>query len=807
MKRCKKFVSLLLALCMAVSLMPVTALADVVQLGTYLQNFPWGHIFYVRTAEPANVYVATISGDDITALSAIIEQDLLTEIDENGTFFPVGSVHVRAEYLVDADIPSSISKNVHTVSFGDCPNLNRATIPGSIRYVSFSDAENLSSLTLRAGVESLEITYNEGLTSLTLPDGMSKVDLSKCVNLSSLYVQNGMGEIRIFSCDNLRDIYYDGTMREWSRIHSDIDVADRTKVTVHCRDGAARLGDPELNELGLSFFSDPLSMQVGDSREMILLGTGYAFIEAEEDYVWTTSNENVCTVSDGWVTAVGPGTAVITCIGTVVSENTPYPLTGMATCTVIVEGTGTNTPSRIDFYPNGGRIVSIRGFDAGEIAPGSMTAQENGIFVDQYSGVGMMMTAEDGRLDSFPVVEREGYTLEGWYIAPNSAQVGADYTLPVLSGYTKASLSTQYSIDVCLAAKWTKASETCTVTFHLNGLSGETPDPQVVSVGQPVRLPELTLSQGYRFVGWGYSEDGNTLKLWDPERPVTSDLHLYAMWEQVKTAVARLNGTEYSTLQEAVDLVEDGGVIEILSNESMSASVGRDVSFTLRPGGNGVDRAGHAVITAGEGYAFEVTFDISTGEVLYEVFRNNIIYGGPAESKTFFIDIPVNHWGSEAIQWAVDNGITSGISDTSFGPDQTCTRAQAMTFLWRAAGSPEPSSSNSFRDVSPDAWYASAVHWAVENGITGGTGPDTFSPDAVCSRGQIMTFLWRAQNSPESGGSGRFSDVSDSAYYGKAVHWAVGAGITSGTSDSTFSPNADCTRAQIMAFLYQCYKV
>ena len=152
--------------------------------------------------------------------------------------------------------------------------------------------------------------------------------------------------------------------------------------------------------------------------------------------------------------------------------------------------------------------------------------------------------------------------------------------------------------------------------------------------------------------------------------------------------------------------------------------------------------------------------------------------------------------------WAVEKGVTSGTTATTFSPNASCTRAQTVTFLWRAAGSPKSSGSNPFSDVSANAYYYDAVLWAVENGITSGTSATTFAPDATVTRGQTVTFLYRAAGSPAATGDS-FSDVSGDAYYANAVAWAVQKGITSGTGNGQFSPNADCTRAQIVTFLFR----
>lgn len=168
-----------------------------------------------------------------------------------------------------------------------------------------------------------------------------------------------------------------------------------------------------------------------------------------------------------------------------------------------------------------------------------------------------------------------------------------------------------------------------------------------------------------------------------------------------------------------------------------------------------------------------------------------------------FTDVLASAYYYDAVYWAVENGVTNGTSASTFSPNASCTRAQMVTFLWRAAGSPEPESTvNPFTDVSASAYYYDAVLWAVEQGITNGTSATTFGPDTTVTRGQTVTFLWRYDGSTAASGSG-FADVASDAYYADAVAWAASEGITSGTSATTFSPNNDCTRGQIVTFLYR----
>ncbi|MBR4657322.1 MAG: S-layer homology domain-containing protein [Oscillospiraceae bacterium] len=175
----------------------------------------------------------------------------------------------------------------------------------------------------------------------------------------------------------------------------------------------------------------------------------------------------------------------------------------------------------------------------------------------------------------------------------------------------------------------------------------------------------------------------------------------------------------------------------------------------------------------------------------------------PPKPALPFSDVPADAWYADPVAWAYSNGITAGVSSDSFGPDLVCTRAQAVTFLWKAAGAPAPAQSVSFTDVPDNSWYAQAVAWAYENGITAGTSESTFSPGAVCTRAQVATFLWRCAGSPVSDWDSGFIDVASDDWYAPAVRWAAENGITAGTSANTFSPTRNCNRAEIVTFLYR----
>ena len=177
----------------------------------------------------------------------------------------------------------------------------------------------------------------------------------------------------------------------------------------------------------------------------------------------------------------------------------------------------------------------------------------------------------------------------------------------------------------------------------------------------------------------------------------------------------------------------------------------------------------------------------------------------PIVPEKLFADVSAEEYYYEAVKWASENGVTGGIGENLFGANLPCTRAQIVTFLWRAAGSPEPKGMSGFVDVSADAYYAKAVAWAVEEGIVSGTSATTFNPDAVCTRAQSVAFLYRAFGEKVNKAAG-FSDVSADAYYADAVAWAVENGVASGIGGGLFAPDQDCARGQIVAFLYRAYQ-
>ena len=306
-------------------------------------------------------------------------------------------------------------------------------------------------------------------------------------------------------------------------------------------------------------------------------------------------------------------------------------------------------------------------------------------------------------------------------------------------------------------------------------------------------LPSASRSGSYSFDGWYTEKNGGTRITTDTV--FHADTTVYAHWTYTGGG-----GSSYSyyTIKATAGA---GGSISPSGN--VSVREGRDQTFTITP-----DK-GYAVanvkidgksIGAVKSYTFENVRRTHTIEVIFMKANGNPQTG-------VFVDVATGSYYEDAVDWAVENGITKGTDDTHFSPDGICTRAQAVTFLWRTAGSPEPETRTMpFTDVPVGSYYYDAVLWAVENGITEGTSNTTFSPNMTCSRAQIVAFLWRSEKSPAAGSRNPFADVKSTAYYADAVLWAVENDITKGTTNTTFSPDADCTRAQIVTFLWRCKK-
>lgn len=343
------------------------------------------------------------------------------------------------------------------------------------------------------------------------------------------------------------------------------------------------------------------------------------------------------------------------------------------------------------------------------------------------------------------------------------------------------------------SVKKTSGEEPSQPTIYTVKFSGsDVADKKVVS-GTVITLPTPTKS-GYTFNGW---YDGST-KVSSPYE-VRKDVTLTASWSYNYSGGSSYDPT-YSV--STPSKTENGSV----TVSPKSASKGDTVTVTVKPDSGYVletltvtDKNGNELTLKDKGNG-KYTFTMPAGkvEVKATFMEDNSMLN-------FFYDVPNNAYFYEAVKWAVENGITTGVGNDLFAPEQPCTRAQIVTFLWRAAGSPEPKGAASgMTDVVSGSYYEKAVAWAIENGITTGTTTSTFSPDATCTRAQAVTFLARALKA-KAASAAEFSDVPTDSYFADAVAWAAANGVTEGVGGGLFAPDNDCTRGQIVTFLYRAY--
>ena len=338
-------------------------------------------------------------------------------------------------------------------------------------------------------------------------------------------------------------------------------------------------------------------------------------------------------------------------------------------------------------------------------------------------------------------------------------------------------------------------NQTYTVTFDGNG--GRPTNSTMTTTGKKLAsLPIATRSGRYSFDGWYTEKNGGTkittATLFDKNTTV------YAHWTYTGST-----GGGVTTYPITVKSAKNGDV----TASHKSAAKGTTITLTVDPDkGYVLD-----TLTVLDGKDKEIKLTEKNGKYTFTMPASKVTVeamfkASAPTGKNPFTDVPAGSYYEDAVIWAVDKGITTGTSATTFNPNGICTRAQAVTFLWRAAGSPAAKSAvMPFTDVKAGSYYYDAVLWAVEQGITKGTSDTMFSPDATCTRAQIVTFLWRSQKSPAAGTANPFTDVKASAYYADAVLWAVKHNITVGTTFSIFSPDEECTRAQIVTFLYRAH--
>ena len=348
----------------------------------------------------------------------------------------------------------------------------------------------------------------------------------------------------------------------------------------------------------------------------------------------------------------------------------------------------------------------------------------------------------------------------------------------------------------CDETKFVKGSATTEYSVTVSAESGGTAS---ASPAKAVFGTEITLTAkadaGYTFKQWQVVTSNVTIKDNKFTMPA-GNVEVKAIFE--KNATPPPAPTEYS-----VTVSTDGNGTAMA--DKTSAAAGTVVTLTATPK-SGYTFKQWQVVTSNVTIK-DNKFTMPAGNVEVKAIFEKNATPPPAPTVNPFVDVPAGSFYYDAVLWAVEKGVTTGTSATTFEPDGSCTRAQAVTFLWRVAGCPAPkSAAMPFTDVKAGSFYYDAVLWAVENGITKGTSETTFEPEGICTRAQIVTLIWRAQKSPAAGTDNPFNDVKAGSFYETAVLWAVKAGVTKGTSAVTFEPEGICTRAQIVTLIWRCMK-
>lgn len=403
-------------------------------------------------------------------------------------------------------------------------------------------------------------------------------------------------------------------------------------------------------------------------------------------------------------------------------------------------------------------------------------------FIVTFDNEGTRTTAiidNGGKLNEPTVQTKEGYRFDGWYYDNSGSEAKWNFGTDTV---TRA---------MTLTAQWV---QTYNVAFDTNG--GSAVAPVAVDAGSTVTKPADPARSGYAFDGW-YTE--NTYENpYDFHAAVTGSLTLYAKW----------NAIVYSDPTYAVSApTAENGKIAV---SPKNASAGSTVTITVKPDSGYVletisvtDKNGNDLkLTDKGGGKYTFTMPASKVEIKATFMEDNSVLN-------FFYDVPNDAYYFEAVKWAAENGITGGVGNSLFAPNQPCTRAQIVTFLWRAAGSPVVNYRMPFTEVDEGAYYAEAARWAASTGIVTGLTETTFGTDSVCTRAQAAAMIYRCAQAQGKGFTGAwmfhlpFTDVPEWAY--ESVAWCYMNGVTTGVSETSFAPDNDCTRAQIVTFLWRAF--
>ena len=520
------------------------------------------------------------------------------------------------------------------------------------------------------------------------------------------------------------------------------------------------INTPPVHVTGVTLNKSETTMLVGGTET--LTATVAPANADNKNVTWTTSNANVATVNNGVVTGVGAGTATIT-VTTVDGNKTASCVVTVNAVPVDVTGV-TLTPTTLNMKVGGTATLTAA------VQPENATNQS----VTWTTSNASVVTVNSG------VVMAVG---EG------TATV------------TVAAADGRYTANCTITVEKADTPVTYNVTVQNDGHGSASATPASAEAGAEIAL-SAAADSGYHFKG-GQVVSGSVSITNNKFTMPASDVTVKAIFE--KNSSSSGGSSSGSTTYTVKVLDSKNGDV---TASHKTASKGTAVTLTVTPDkGYVLD-----TLTVLDGNNKDLKLTEKNGKFTFTMPASKVTVAATFKAsaptgKNPFIDVPSGSYYEDAVVWAVEKGITSGTSAVTFDPSGNCTRAQAVTFLWRAAGSPAPKTKvMPFTDVPSGSYYYDAVLWAMEQGITKGTSDTAFSPNASCTRAQIVTFLWRANGSPAVSGNSAFTDVAADAYYAAAVAWAEKNGVTGGIGNGLFGSGDTCTRAQIVTFLYRAMK-
>ena len=630
--------------------------------------------------------------------------------------------------LIEIIIPDSVI-SIDSSAFSGCTNLTELLIPDSVTSIgdyAFYWCTSLPEIVIPDGVSSIGKGAFWGcssLTEMTIPPKITAIAddvFCSCTGLTEITIPRGItsiGDSAFYDCPNLTDVYYGGSEEEWSKIAIDEYNSYLTDATIH--------------------FNSALPVASGTCGENL---------------TWTLDSNGILTIS---------GTGAM---ADYFYYEAPWSDYYDAIRSVVVEE-GVTTIGKYAFW-NCSNLISV------DIS-NSVTSIGYSAFSHCTSLISV--TIPEGVTSIDDLVFDYCSSLTGIHVAENNPSYSSDeYGVLFNKGKTKLirapeGISGRYQIpedvtDISLCA-----------FFGCSGLTSIVIPEGVTSIGN------------FAF----YACSGLTSV-------------------NIPGGVTRIGDNTFSHCSSLTNIVIPDGVISIdeytffgctsLSSIEIPESVTGISSWAF----SDCTSLNDVYYGGSEEQWNTITIYSGNDELTNATIHFNSTLPESKPSDTPFTDVPSGEYYYAPVLWAVDNGVTAGVTETTFVPDGTCTRAQIVTFLWRAKGCPEPiSSDNPFTDVAYTDYYYKPVLWAMEKGITMGTSESTFSPEDGCTRSQVATFLWRAEGEPSASGENIFSDLTSGAYYYDAVLWAVDNGITNGMGNGTFAPDETCTRAQIVTFLYR----